>query len=122
MSTRNRLHNCTNPHQGKFKKVLCVCSAGLLRSPTAAWILGQEPWGYNTRAAGLEPDYALIPVDEVLLEWQDEIICMTEEQGVRLKKLAPKATIHVLNVPDNFGYRDEDLVRVLKDEFNRLGV
>jgi predicted protein tyrosine phosphatase len=30
----NRLGNCKNYHQGKFKRVLCVCSAGLLRSPT----------------------------------------------------------------------------------------
>jgi len=64
MSLRNRIHNSSNPYQGKFKRVLCVCSAGLLRSPTTAFVLSQEPYNYNTRAAGIVDDYALVPVDE----------------------------------------------------------
>lgn len=76
-STMNALHNCKNPYQGAEKRVLCLCSAGLLRSPTAAFVL-QKELGYNTRAAGVT-DYALIPVTEVLLEWADEIVCVNEE-------------------------------------------
>lgn len=31
-SNRNAMGNAANPYQGNYKKVLCVCSAGLLRS------------------------------------------------------------------------------------------
>ena len=48
----NRLHNVRNPNQGPAKRVLCLCSAVLLRSPTVAWVLGKAPYDYNTRAAG----------------------------------------------------------------------
>lgn len=58
----NRKWNAKNPHQGNFERVLCVCSAGLLRSPTVAVVMAQH--GFNTRAAGLEKDFALIPVDD----------------------------------------------------------
>ncbi len=39
MINRNRWGNIDNPYQGSAKKVLCVCSAGMLRSPTAANVL-----------------------------------------------------------------------------------
>ena len=67
-----------NPYQGAYKRVLCVCSAGILRSATAALVLSKEPFNYNTRSAGVE-HYALIPITEVLLAWADEVICMTKE-------------------------------------------
>ena len=52
----NAMHNCTNPYQTGTEKILCVCSAGLLRSPTLAGELYKR--GFNTRAAGVH-DYAL---------------------------------------------------------------
>ena len=55
----NRLANSSNRYQGEYKRVLCVCSAGLLRSPTAALVLSQEPYNFNTRAAGLDEAFAL---------------------------------------------------------------
>jgi predicted protein tyrosine phosphatase len=70
-SPMNALHNVTNPYQGKDKRVLCLCSAGILRSPSCAVVLNSK-YGYNTRAAGVT-DYALIPVSTALLEWADEI-------------------------------------------------
>ena len=75
----NRLYNCKNPYQGDAKKVLCVCSAGLLRSPTAAVVLNRE-YGYNTRACGTEVGHALIPLDETLMHWADEIVVMDRDQ------------------------------------------
>ena len=81
-SPMNALHNVTNPHQGPEKRVLCLCSAGLLRSATAATVL-QNKYNYNTRNAGVA-DYALIPVSTALLEWADEIICVEQEVDVQL--------------------------------------
>ena len=39
-----------NPYQGTDKKLLFVCSAGLLRSATAANLFAKK--GYNTRGCG----------------------------------------------------------------------
>ena len=76
----------SNIYQGRYKKVLCVCSRGLLRSPTTAWVLGGEPWGYNTRSCGVRSD-ALIQVNSVLIMWSDEIVCMEEEHAKIVRSL-----------------------------------
>lgn len=114
---RNRLHNVTNPNQGKFPKVLCLCSAGLLRSPTIAWILSNEPFNCNTRAAGTNKSFALIPVDDVMIAWADIIVFVNEENLEECKwhhqeDLDDSATIVVLNLPDEFEFRDPQLVQI----------
>ncbi len=119
----NRIHTCTNPYQGEYKRVLCVCSAGLLRSPTAAMVLSQEPYNFNTRAAGLESNYALIPVDDVLLHWADEVVCMTPEQEelltTSLKLLGKGTRVTCLNIQDNFAYRDPKLVEAIQISYDK---
>lgn len=114
----NRLANARNSYQGKTKRVLCVCSAGLLRSPTAAVVLSQEPFNYNTRAAGLTPEFALIPVDRVLLEWADEIVCMSNSQAIALSRMIEDyKPVISLDIPDNYGYRDPELMRLIYDRY-----
>lgn len=117
MSEMNRKYNSSNPAQGKYKRVLAVCSAGLLRSPTLAWLLSNEPYNFNTRAAGLDVGHALIPVDDVLLEWADEIICMDEYQQKVLKERTTKPVIN-LRIGDNFEYRDKGLVTMMRMRYN----
>ncbi len=112
----NRLWNCKNPHQGDAKKVLCVCSAGLLRSPTAANVLHQE-YGYNTRACGLDVGHALIPIDEVLITWADEIVCMTEGQEKSLIEMTDDVPIVCLSIPDCYGYMNPELVGLIKANY-----
>jgi predicted protein tyrosine phosphatase len=98
-----------------------VCSAGLLRSATAAHVFSAEPYNFNTRTAGVAIEYALNPVNEALLEWADHIFLMEDDHFLQLQELfgdnlteeyTKKMT--VLNVPDNFAYRDERLVKILK--------
>ena len=84
-ATRNQLSNVSNYFQGNAKKVLCVCSAGLLRSPTVANVLHQE-LGYNTRAVGTAKEYALIPITEALVAWADEIVFVDEDCKVYISK------------------------------------
>ena len=118
MSTRNRLANAKNEYQGKSKKVLCVCSAGLLRSPTLAWVLSQPPYNYNTRAAGISKEYALIPVDDVLIHWADTIISVepyVETQLLESFNTEQKELI-CLDVPDMYGYRDQELVSIIREQ------
>ena len=121
MSSLNRIHNCHNPYQGNFKRVLCVCSAGLLRSPTAAVVLSQAPYNFNTRAAGLEQSYALVPVDDVLLIWAEEVVCMTASQGDqirdRLTLLKCATPVKVLNIQDDYEYRDPALIELIRKNY-----
>lgn len=118
MSEMNRLANCSNRFQGDFKKVLCVCSAGLLRSPTAALVLSSE-FNCNTRAAGANKEYALIPVDEVLLEWADEIVCMEAAHAALILRMTDKP-IKVLGIPDHFKYRDPELMELIRQAYKKV--
>lgn len=123
----NRLGNCQNRYQNfhTHKRVVCVCSAGLLRSPTAAVVLSQDPWNYNTRAVGLVPEFALISLDDVLLEWGDEFVCMTLDHADyvrdRLKQagLRSRKEVVCLNIPDNFSYRDRTLMEMIADRYKQ---
>ena len=123
MSLLNRLANVNNTFQkiNKHKRVLCVCSAGLLRSPTAALVLSQEPFNFNTRAVGLVDQFALIPLDKVLLEWADEIVCMEQDQKIALidftKHISDFKPIICLDIEDNFEYRNPELMRLIKENY-----
>lgn len=124
-SSRNRLGNVSNPFQGNIKKVLCVCSAGLLRSPTCAVVLSQEPYNYNTRAVGITTEFALIPVDDALLLWADEIVCMEDYQEKRLKEMLNEYNgclkpIFNLQIEDDYRYRDSELVQEIKFKYNKF--
>ena len=125
MTTFNRLHNMKNPNQGTAKKVLCVCSAGLLRSPTLAWILSNDPFNYNTRAVGTASDYALIVLDEVQLQWADAVV-FVDEGNYRAacfdhEELINNMEHHVLKIPDIYQFRHPKLVEAatkqLKEAF-----
>jgi len=115
----NRKVNSHNKWQGEYKRVLCVCSAGLLRSPTTAFVLSQEPYNYNTRSAGLTQEFALIPVDEVLLEWAEEIVCMNDKQKIELQRMTGKPVL-ALNIPDQFEYRNPELIEIIKKNYDKV--
>ena len=115
MSTMNRKANCHNKYQGDAKRVLCVCSAGLLRSPTAAFVL-QKEFGYNTRAAGLTAEFALIPVDDVLLEWADEVVVMEQWMYDKLNQF--DGALICLNISDEYSRMDDELQRIILEKYN----
>jgi predicted protein tyrosine phosphatase len=121
-SVRERIGNASNDYQGAYKRVLCICSGGLLRSPTAAVVLSQEPYNFNTRSAGLNPDYALNPVDAVLLSWADEIVVMEPEMTEQIRELLKGVLggkqIICLNIPDLFSYRDSELMELIRTRYD----
>lgn len=119
MTDVNRTWNAKNPYQGKYKRVLAVCSAGLLRSPTVAWVLSNPPYDYNTRAVGIDSGHALIKMDDVLLEWADEILCMDEYQQKVLQERTKKPVFN-LNIGDNFEYRDKGLIHIIKMRYDAI--
>ena len=108
---KNALWNCRNPFQGSEKRVLVVCSAGLLRSPTCAWLLSQ--YNYNTRSCGIH-DYALIQFDEVLLEWADIIIFVEDSLYQQCSFDIPiSKQLIILDIPDTFSYKDPELLSII---------
>lgn len=117
MSFMNRKGNAKNIYQTDVKKVLCVCSAGLLRSPTMAVVLSQEPYNFNTRAAGITEEYALIPVDDVLLHWADEIVVAEDYMLDELTPLVDKP-IFSLQLPDIYEYRNPELMALIKERYD----
>ena len=100
-----------NPYQGMDKKVLFVCSAGILRSATAARIYGRK---YNTRCAGTGLQYALIPLNEILMEWADEIVFVNpynyDQAGFYFDLVPYKDRIKVLDIPDEYEHMDPQLI------------
>lgn len=118
-NARNR-----NQNQRDYKTVLCLCSAGLLRSPTAAYVLSLPPYEYNTRCAGVE-NYALIPLSAPLIEWADLIVCLGgQEHEAKVRqhphfKTRPKP-IKTLDIPDRFQYRDSRLIELIKEKFDKI--
>lgn len=117
----NRLHMAKHPSQGEFKKVLCICSGGLLRSPTAAYVLSQEPFNFNTRSAGIIPKYALIQVDDLLISWADEIVCMDKKHEKLLNSnfIVGDKTVICLGLSDDYTYRDPELIKEIKERYVR---
>lgn len=123
--SRNRMANLSNRYQGTSRKVLSVCSAGMLRSPTIAWVLSNDPYNFNTRSCGVSKEYALIAVDEALIFWADDIICVDPLHKAYIEELINtskwKDDFRVLpnvilwNLADIYNYRDPELVEIIKD-------
>lgn len=118
--TINQLYNIHNVYQGDTKKVLCVCSAGLLRSATLQNIL-IKTFGYNVRNCGTE-DYALIPISEALVKWADEIVFVNEENYNKVKyQLKDFNVLHqcyVLDIPDMYEFNNPKLINICLEQYN----
>ena len=136
MSLRNRLGNVNNQFQnlGKFTRILTVCSAGLLRSPTIARVLQRDYDNVNVRCAGVSNEYALVQLDEALVTWADVIICAEDwhadqldekfgtileanNRGFARKKQTP---LVALNIPDEYDYANPELERIIREKLSAL--
>jgi predicted protein tyrosine phosphatase len=103
--------------QGDFKRVLFVCSGGMLRSATAAqWAAATLDW--NTRNCGTM-DCALPPPHANVLEWAEVIYCMEQRHLDALAEQFPWARekMLVLDIPDVFEYRNPHLIELLQQYF-----
>lgn len=116
----NRKWTAKNPYQGNHWKVLCVCSVGLLRSPTAAHILAAPPYNFNTRSVGLDEGFALQVVDDVILEWADAVICMDDSQCDRIVRMGFDGDVYNFNIEDIYEYRCPQLVEKIKSRADNL--
>ena len=113
----------SNSYQGDYKRVLTVCSANMLRSPTIALVLSMPPYDYNTRSAGTH-SFALIPVTEDLLMWADEIVCADTEHAIdvrdKMMKYQLDKPIVNLRIPDNYEYRNPELIMMIRRRYDEI--
>ncbi len=100
-------------------RALFLCGKAKQRSPTAADLaLG---WGWQAEFAGLSND-AEEPVSRDHIDAADVIYVMEARQRKRLNALFGSALkdkrIVCLNIPDNYGYMNPDLVAILTRKLN----
>lgn len=126
MSTMNRMANCHNRYQGSDLKVLCVCSAGLLRSPTMARVLHRDYEEVNARAVGFSHEYALIPLEDVHLEWADIILSANYDAWEAVDSILANSEYlniktHInMEIPDNFGFGDPKLEAIIRGKLDKI--
>jgi predicted protein tyrosine phosphatase len=97
-------------------RVLFVCSQNKLRSPTAERVFSQYP-GLECESAGTDAT-AQTPLEPDLLRWADVIFVMERSHKRRIatkfkEHLAGKRVV-VLDIPDEYDFMDEALVRLLR--------
>ena len=97
-------------------KMLFICSRNQWRSPTAEALWRQTP-GYAARSAGTSPN-ARKTVSSTDIRWADVIFVMESKHQNRLKaqftRMLAHKIIHVLDIPDEYGYMDPELVEELQ--------
>lgn len=109
-----------NHSQGKDVRVVFCCSAGLLRSPTAARVAGE--YGINARSAGSNWHYALIPLTANLIKWAHWVVFLNPQNEFEMTSRIPDASLLemlrdksiVWNIEDSYNYMDESLVWVVR--------
>jgi predicted protein tyrosine phosphatase len=109
-----------NMYQGNDKRVLFVCSAGILRSATGARIYAKK---YNTRACGTH-HYALIPLSANLILWADEIVFVNmENHAVACRKFDMDeydGQVKILNIPDDYDHMHPELIQHFIKQYEPL--
>jgi predicted protein tyrosine phosphatase len=113
-----------NPYQGTDRKVVFVCSMGILRSATGARIYAHK---YNTRTCGSWAD-ALVPLTENLITWAEQIVFVTrdnyeqalgrfEDDEDTVGTIQEKAV--VLDIPDRFDHMHPELIKAFEEQYER---
>lgn len=113
-----------NPYQGNDKKVLFVCSMGILRSATGSRIYGHK---YNTRCAGTWAE-ALVPLSNQLMAWADEIVFVNSHNYEQVKQFMAEEfvdidkdfNIKVLDIPDSHPHMHPELIKAFEEQYEPI--
>lgn len=125
MDVMNRIGVTQNPYQGDYRKVLFLCTAGCLRSPTAMIVAARET-DWNVRCAGTDPNFSIIPCDEVLLHWADDVVVMQDHHYQDIKDTMDampntyRPTVHNFNLEDCHAFMSEPLVEEIKTQLDYM--
>ena len=97
--------------------LLFICSRNQWRSPTAEAIWSKHP-EFNCKSAGTSPR-AKKTVSPTDIRWADIIFVMEYKHKNRLKaqftRMLDHKPLHVLDIPDDYQFMDEELVTELKN-------
>jgi len=97
-------------------RVLFLCSRNRRRSPTAERVFSGVA-GLEVASAGLADDAEEVVTPD-LLEWADVILVMEKGHRARLqRRFGPHlrhARVACLDIPDDYAFMDEALVRLLE--------
>jgi predicted protein tyrosine phosphatase len=71
-------------------------------------------------------DYALVPVDDVLVEWADIIIVADEDKYITLMNtyediIGDKPVLN-FDIPDIYEYKNPDLIKLIEERCAMHGV
>jgi predicted protein tyrosine phosphatase len=98
-------------------RVLFVCSRNRWRSPTAEQLFAAWP-GIEVASAGTDPS-AATPVDPELLEWAQLIFVMEKAHRRALQRRFGRylrsQRVVCLEIPDDYGFMDPGLIRILNE-------
>jgi predicted protein tyrosine phosphatase len=98
------------------KRVLFICSQNRLRSPTAEQVFAGHPQ-MECASAGTNSD-AENPLTPELVQWAEVIFVMEKAHRKKLtskyKRSLNGQRVICLEIPDNYGYMDPELVRLLR--------
>lgn len=102
--------------------VLFVCSRNQWRSPTAEQVWRKHPC-LPVRSGGTSPN-AKHPVSAKDLSWAQVIFVMEEKHKSRLvaeyRRLLENKPLHVLDIPDEYKYMDEELVVLVRQSVGAI--
>lgn len=113
-----------NPYQGKDKKVLFVCTMGILRSATGARMYAHK---YNTRAVGSNHD-ALIRISFDLILWADQIVFVNKANYMQTQAWLKDVDrdgladhldekVVILNIPDCHEHMAPELQAAFEEQY-----
>ena len=104
-----------------MKRVLFLCGRNRLRSPTAEQVFSAQA-GIEAMSAGLDND-ADVPCTPDLLEWADIVFVMEKvhrrKLTSRFKRHLGDARVICLDIPDNYGFMQPELVQLLHARVDR---
>jgi len=102
--------------------LLFICSRNQWRSPTGEAIWRRRE-GYAARSAGTSPR-AKRTVNAADIQWADIIFVMETKHRNRLmakfSRLLSHKPLHVLDIPDEYRYMDEELIELLDGSVTAL--
>ena len=125
---RNKI--CEIPYQRLEKflttlgpiNLLFVCSMNQWRSPTGEAIFRNVD-GVSVRSGGTSKS-AKRRVSHKDINWADMILFMEQKHKSRLmseyRQDLKYKTIHVLDIPDDYRFMDEDLIEIIREKVDKL--
>ncbi|MDZ7786285.1 MAG: protein tyrosine phosphatase [Candidatus Saccharibacteria bacterium] len=103
--------------------VLCICTAGEQRSPTAARLV-RENYGHEARAAGVHP-LAFQALTQRDIDWADVLLFMNEAEDRHHTIVSQNFSLgdkkaYVFDIPDIYPRDDPELAKILSGKLNEI--